>query len=44
MDDPDSGYGIYALRYIQEDDDSAVVIQIIKENNIYKVTEVTNYK
>ena len=44
MDDPDSGYGIYALRYIREDDNSAVVIQITKENNIYKVTEVTNYK
>ena len=44
MDDPDSGYGIYALRYIQEDDNSAIVIQIIKENDIYKITEVTNYE
>ena len=44
MDDPDSGYGIYALRYIDESDNSAVVIQITKENNVYKITEVTNYK
>ena len=43
MDDPDSGYGIYALRYIQ-DDDSAIIIQITKENNAYKITEVINYK
>ena len=43
MDDPDSGYGIYALRYIQGDD-SAIIIQITKENNAYKITEVINYK
>ena len=43
MDDPDSGYGIYALRYIQGDD-SAIIIQITKENNVYKITEVINYK
>ena len=43
-DDPDAEYGIYALRYIPADDDSAVVIQITKENNVYKITEVTNYK
>ena len=44
MDDPDSEYTIYALRHIQTEDDSAIIMQITKENNVYKITEVTNYK
>jgi hypothetical protein len=43
-DDPDSEYGIYALRSAPSGDDYTIIIQITKENNVYKITEVTNYR
>ena len=43
-DSPEAEYGIYALRYSQNNDDSTIIIHISKENNVYKIDEVTNYR